>query len=268
MSRRIALVAGGCSTLESFASSVVAKATGNAVAIAAGATDAAARLAICQTPEGAHTVVTRPSENKPALYKDVNTVFVRAVLPAPQFKLPLRALVDVYPSSGVNCDAEIAIVKASFAKTASTAVSLAKANGSKITVLVKNVSKHEQLNALFKEAIDNAASASGVSVDFLGSAQAANALIMAPESLGVVASADTQTAENVELMLSGLLGGVERTFHTEAGAVAAGHSHNSVAAAVAASLRSLGLTAEAKKIDAAISKSKGNDNGAGILAAL
>eukprot|EP01098_Paradermamoeba_levis_P010292 TRINITY_DN4324_c0_g15_i1.p1 TRINITY_DN4324_c0_g15~~TRINITY_DN4324_c0_g15_i1.p1 ORF type:complete len:271 (+),score=52.58 TRINITY_DN4324_c0_g15_i1:71-883(+) len=270
MSRRIALVASGSATLQNFGASVLGKATGNAVSLAPGAVDASAvGIAIAQTPADAHTVVTRGNAGaNAALYKDVKTLFVRAVLPAPADSLALRDLVDVYASSGIKAEAEVATVKASFAKTADLAVSLAKANGNKITVFVKQASKHEQLNTLFKDAIESASSANGVAVEYLSSAHAANALIMAPETLGVVAAADTPSAENAEQAFSGLLGGVSRTFYTDAGKVAGAHSHNSVAHAVAESLRSLGLTAEAKKIDAALAKAKGNDNGSSLLAAI
>jgi hypothetical protein len=255
--------------MQSFASAVLGKATGNAVALAPGAAaGAAAAMAIAQAPTGAHSVVTVAPEAKPALYKDSNVAFVRAVLPAAADQLPLRDLVDVYPASGIPCDAEIAQVKASFAKTAQTAVDLAKKNGNKLTVLVKQATKHTRVNELFEEAINEASAGSGVAVEFVGSAQVANTLVMFPETLGVVAAADTASAENVEGMYAGLVGGVNRTFVGDNLNVAAGCSANSVAYACAASLRTLGMGAEAKKIEAAIGKAKGNDEGASIVAAL
>merc|ERR1712146_576120 len=153
-------------------------------------------------------------------------------------------------------------------KSATEAASLAKSNGTKVTVLVKQATKHAVLNKLFEEAITDACSAAGVAVEFVGSAQVSNALVMAPETLGVVAAADTQTAENTELMYSGLVGGVSRTFISADARVAGGHSENSVAYACADALRNMGLTAEAKKIEAAVAKAKGNDDGASIIAAL
>uniref|UniRef100_A0A7S1W7I6 Uncharacterized protein n=1 Tax=Neobodo designis TaxID=312471 RepID=A0A7S1W7I6_NEODS len=269
MSRSITLAAAGCSKMQSFATTLLGKATGNAVALAPGAAaGAAAAIAIGEAPAGAHTVVTTAPEAKPALYKDSNVAFVRAVLPAAADQLPLRDLVDVYPASGIPCDAEIAQVKASFAKTAQTAVDLAKKNGNKLTVLVKQATKHARINELFEEAITEASAGSGVAVDFVGSAQVSNTLIMFPETLGVVAAADTASAENAEAMYAGLVGGVNRTFVGDDVSVAGGSSPNSVAYACAAALRNIGMGSEAKKIEAAIAKAKGNDEGASIVAAL
>jgi hypothetical protein len=269
MSRNIVLAATGCSKMQSFASAILGKATGNAVALAPGvAAGSAAAIAICEAPTFTHSVVTVASENKPALYKDSNVAFVRAVLPAAADQLPLRDLVDVYPASGIPCDAEIAQVKESFAKTARVAVDLAKKHGNKMTVLVKQATKHARVNELFEEAINEASAGSGVAVEFVGSAQVANTLVMFPETLGVVAAADTASAENVERMYAGLVGGVSRTFVGDGVSVSAGDSPNSVAYACAAALRNLGMGNEAKKIEAAIVKAKGNDEGASIVAAL
>jgi hypothetical protein len=265
MSRNISLVGGSNNKLKSFATALLGKATNNQVSFSTGSGNNG--VAIAEAPADAHTAITRPSEQKPSLYKDVNTVFVRAVLPSATDKLPLRDVVDVYAASGVACDDETNEVKKHFAKTAATAVSLAKQNGNKLTVLVKEVSKHDRINTLFQEAINDVSS--GVTVDFVGSAQVANTLIMHPETLGVVATADTPTAENVELLFSGLMGGVSRTYVTNNDSrVFAGDSAHSVASACAEALRAQGLTAEAKKIEGALAKAKGNDDGASILGAL
>lgn len=244
---------------------MAAKASGNAAALVSQAAEPkTVGISVgAESPAGAHTAVTElGSANGGALYKGVKAAFVRSVLPrTAEAPVALRDALDVYPASGINCDAEIAAAKASMKKTADVAVALAKSKGfSKVTVLSKNQSKYANLNALWTDVVQESAAASGVTVEVALSAPAANNLIMFPENAGVVVAADTTTAENVEAAFAGILGGVERKFYLDNGAtVLGGNSVASVANAVASALSAQGLTAEAKKIQDAIAKAPSNE---------
>jgi hypothetical protein len=273
MSRSIALVStGGAASLQAFATTLVGKATSNSVSLAAAAPVAGATaVAIgAAAPANVHTAIVSPAGNGSQLYAGVKTVLVRAVLPAAADQLALRDSVDVLPASGIKSDAEHKEAVASFKLTANAALAAAKAQSAvKVTALVKQVSKYENINTLFAEAFDEVFEGSGVAVEYQNSAAVVNQLIMFPENLGVVVTADTPTAEVVEGMFAGVLGGVSTSYLGRGQEkIAAGNSTNGVAFAVADALKAQGLTAEAAKIVAAIAKATPNDDGKSILAAL
>lgn len=251
MSRSIGVVAGAATSLQALASGILGKATGNTVSLAAGASDVALGLGgASAAPKDAHTSVLKAAPAK-GVYAGVNVTFVRSVLPtADGAALPLREAVDAFAAAGINASAEIAAAKAAASRTAKVAVEAAKANGGKLTVVVKQQSKFEQVNKVFAEAVAEAAEGKGVAVEYVDSATATNQLIMFPENYKVVATADTAAADNLELALSGLYG-ASRTYQRASGSsVAAGHSAATIAAAVSSALANIGLTAEAKKATA------------------
>lgn len=268
MSKTVSIVAAGAAaSLQQFASAVVAKATGNAVSAVVGAdVDAANAVVIgADTPRGVHTsVVTGASD---ALYAGVKATIVRAILPrSADDSLPLRDAVDVLPASGINSDAELDAAQASYRKSAAIAVETAKANkASKLTVALKQQSKYVINNRVFQQAAKEAAEAAGLGMEVVTTAAATNALLMFPESVGVVFTNDNPTAENLELAFAGVAS-AQRTLYTEKGGkVSASHGGKAVASAVAQTLKGLGLANEAKKIEAAVAKAK---SGAEVLANL
>jgi len=244
--RKIGVVAGSSASLQSFASSVLAKATKNAVALGGASESVSVALGASAIPKDAHTCVINTS----------NFTFVRSVLPrGSEDQLQLRDALDVFPSSGINNAQEVAAAKAELNQTAKVAVAAAKSNGNKLTLLVKQVSKFENVNALFQQCIEEAAQSAGVAVEIVDSATATNNLIMFPEKVGVIATADTASADNIELALSGLYS-TSRVFHRAGGAktIPAGHSPATAAVAVAEALKELGLTSEANKVAEAAKK--------------
>eukprot|EP01084_Bolivina_argentea_P089439 161391_1 len=257
----------GAASLQAFASSVATKAGAslNVSALQQGGGNVAIGS---KAPEGVHTAVTQLTGAGSGAYKGVQTTLIRAVLPTGEGPVAVRDAVDVLPAAGISHQAEIAAAKASFAKTATEAVNYAKGSASKkITVAVKQQTKFNNLNELFQDAVNEAAATQGVTVDFLSTATVSNQMIMFPEQLGVVATADTPTADNIEGMFAGLLGGVSRKYIGDDSSVQAGNSAFSVARAVAGALAASGASAEAKKIEDAVSKAKVNDT-ASILGAL
>ena len=273
MSRSLALVGvSGLASLSSFASTLVSKATGGKTGLEAKPLSAGSgNVAVGpDVPAGVHTSVTALGNTtaSPA-YKDVKATLVRAVLPAGTGAVPIRDAIDVFPGAGIPCQAEVDAAKANFTKTAKVAVSLAKAQGTKkITIGVKQQTKFANINALFQEVVTQVAEQSGIAVETLGTAQLSNTLIMFPETLGVVVTADTPAAENIENMFAGILGGVARTYHADEAQIAAGNSPFSVARAISTALAAQGQSAEAKKIEEAVAKAKPNDGGASIISAL
>lgn len=262
--RSIGVVAGSASNLQSFAASVLSKATKNAVALGGASESVSIALGANAVPKDAHTsVVTAAATSGP--YAGAKVSFFRSVLPrGADDQLALRDALDVFASSGIDNSAEITAAKNSVVATAQAAVNAAKANGGKLTLLVKQVSKFDQVNNVFAEAVEQAAQKAGVSVEVVDSATATNNLIMFPERTPVVAAADTASADNIELALSGLYG-ASRTYLRASGKVAAGHSPATVALAVAEALKELGLSAEAKKVADAAAK---GTNAESIVAAL
>lgn len=255
---KIALV-GASNALSAFAAEVASKATGGKVTIEAGAAAAQSLSCDCCVGNDVHTSVVQASADvTPNLYRGTNVTFVRAHLPKNPELLDVRDAIDVNATSGISNEKEVATAKASFAKTADIAVNLAKQQGGKLTVLTKATAKHEVINAVFAEVISEKADAAGVAVESLPSAQVANGLVMFPETLGVVASADTPTADNAEAMVSGILGGVSRTCYTDKGSFSNGGSTTSVANAVASSLRASGLAKEASAIEKAAAAANGD----------
>jgi hypothetical protein len=271
MSRSIALVGvSGAASLQGFASALVGKVTGNAASLVSQPVQGnGANVSIGATaPKGTHTAVVQLEGEPSPAYKGVKAVLVRAVLPAGDAPLPLRDALDVLPGAGISAAAEIAAAKESFAKTAQVAIDIAKAQGSKkITLAVKQATKFANINTLFQDVVSNAASAAGITVEAVGTAQVSNTFIMFPEQLGVVVTADTAAAENIEGLYAGILGGAARTYYTEEGLVAGGNSAFSVARAVSKALSNGGFSAEAKKIESALAKAKPND-AQSIIAAL
>lgn len=269
--RKIGVVAGSSATLQSFAASILSKATKNAVALGGATESVAVALGASAIPKDAHTVVVSGANSAATsgAYAGVKVTFVRSVLPrGAEDQLQLRDALDVFATSGISNANEVAAAKASISETAKIAVAAAKANGNKLTLLVKQVSKFDNVNAVFQQTVEDAAKAAGVAVDVVDSATATNQLLVFPESLGVVATADTAAADNIELALSGLYA-TSRVFHRAGGAktIPAGHSPATAALAVAEALKELGLSAEAKKVaDAAVKAS--DAAGASIVAAL
>ncbi|EPY22176.1 hypothetical protein STCU_02696 [Strigomonas culicis] len=86
---------------------------------------------------------------------------------------------------------------------------------------------------------------------------------MFPERVGVVLANDDPVSENLSRAFAGITGGAHSTYYTASGSkLSGGHSHKSIALALAAELRGMGLTAEASKLEAAAAKSPLNIEGA------
>lgn len=259
MSKSISIVAAGAAaSLQQFASTLVAKAAGTAVAVASASTADAANAVVIgsEVPRGVHTSVV--SGAKDGLYSGIKTVVVRAVLPrAAEDSLQVADAVDALPAAGINAEAEFETALASYKKSAAVAVEAAKAQKvSKISLVLKQQTKFTQNNRLFQQAAKEVVEAAGLHYEVLSTAAATNALIVFPETLSVVFTNDTPAADNIELAFAGVSGST-RTLYTEKGAkVIAGHSSQTVAAAVAETLKGLGLVNEAKKIEAAVAKAK------------
>lgn len=162
------------------------------------------RNSLCARAATSSVLKAAPSKG---IYAGVNLTFVRSTLPtAADASLPLREAIDAFASSGINNAAEVEQAKAASSKTAQIAVDAAKANGGKLTVVVKQQSKFAQVNSVFANAVKSAAEGKGVALEFVDSATATNNLIMFPEQYKVVTTADTASAENLERAISGLYG--------------------------------------------------------------
>lgn len=265
MSKSVSILAAGATaSLQQFATSLVSKATGTAAAAAA-SVDAANIVIGSDAPRGVHTSVVGGATD--ALYSGVKTTLVRAILPrGADDSLQLREAVDALPGAGINAESELEAAKASYRKSADIAVQVAKAqNSAKIVLALKQQTKFANSNRLFQEAAKEAAEAAGISVEVLSTAAATNTLVLFPETVPVVFTNDTVAADNIELAFAGITGS-SRSYYTDKGLiVAAANGNKSVAAAVAQSLKGLGLAAEAKKIEVAAAKAKSSKD---ILASL
>ncbi|ORC88501.1 uncharacterized protein TM35_000161390 [Trypanosoma theileri] len=259
MSKQLSIISAGASAaiLES-AAAIVKKVTGGKVSTTTATTaDRHAVVVGPETPAGIHTVVTAvPAAPFPA-YAGVKTVVVRAVLPrsAPD-RVQLRDALDVFPAAGISTEAEERAAAESFRRSAAVAVARARAvNASRVTLVVKQASRYTGVNGVFRRVCEEVVAAAGLSVEVQGTAAATNELVLRPESLGVVLLNDVPATEHVELAAAGIFGGAYRTCHTNTGgSVSAGHSFKSVALAVAAELRALGMQAEAERVEAAAAK--------------
>lgn len=267
MSKSIAVIAGGApAALLQAASAIVSKATGGAVKVTQAASAAANAVVVgTAAPRGVYACVAEPSSTASGPYAGVQTVVVRAILPrsAPD-TMQVRDIIDVYPTSGIACDAEVVKAEENFKKAAKVAVEKAKAiKASRVTLVTKPASKYERLNALFRESATKVIEGAGLSVDVMTTAQASNNLVMFPEKLSVVMVNDDPVCENVQFAYAGVVGGVHTTYYTDAGnKIHGGHSYKSVATALAEELKTLGMKAEAAKIEAAAQKDPRNVAGA------
>ncbi|KEG10489.1 hypothetical protein DQ04_03651020 [Trypanosoma grayi] len=259
MSKQITIISAGASAaFLQAASTIINKATGGKISTTTATTaDQHAVVVGPDTPTGVHTAVTNVPASPAPAYKGVKTVLVRAVLPrsAPD-KVQLRDAIDVYASAGINRDAEVKAATESFKKSAEVAVAKAREAGlNRVTLVVKQATKYENINELFKKVSAETINAAGMSSDIQGTSAATNQLIMHPESLSVVLLNDVAPTENIELAYAGVVGGASRTYHTvNGGTISAGHSFKSVALAVAHELRALGMKSEAEKVEAAAAK--------------
>ncbi|CAJ1986930.1 protein of unknown function - conserved [Leishmania donovani] len=263
MSKSIAVIAAGApAALVQAASAMVSKATGGAVK-AMQATSAASNAIVVgmQAPLGVYACVAEPPSTASGPYAGVKTVVVRAILPrrAPD-TMQVRDILDVYPASGITCEKETAEAVENFNKAAKVAVEKAKAmKATRVTLVMKPVTKYERLNGLFRETCTKTIEAAGLSVETSTTAAATNTLIMFPEKMSVVMVSDDPVCENVQYAFAGVVGGVHTTYYTDAGSkIHGGHSYKSVAMALAEELRSLGMKAEAAKVEAAAQKSPRN----------
>lgn len=267
MSKSIAIIAAGApAALLQAASSIVSKATGGAVKVSQAASAAANAVVIGTTaPRGVYACVAEPSSATSGAYAGVQTVVVRAILPrgAPD-AMQVRDVVDVYPASGIACEAEVAKAVANYEKAAQVAVEKAKAiKATRVTLVTKPATKYARLNALFRDSATKVIEAAGLSVDAATTAQASNELVMFPERFSVVLVNDDPISENVQFAYAGVVGGVHTTYYTDAGhKIHGGHSYKSLATALAEELKTLGMKAEAAKIEAAAQKDPRNVVGA------
>ncbi|KAG5510152.1 hypothetical protein JKF63_07048 [Porcisia hertigi] len=263
MSKSIAVIAAGApAALVQAVSSLVSKATGGAVK-AIQATSAASNAVVVgmQAPCGTYACVAEPPSAASGPYTGVKTVVVRAVLPrGAADTMQVRDILDVYPASGIACEAEVAKAAANFTKAAKVAVEKAKAmKATRVTLVTKPATKYERINALFHETCSKTIEAAGLSVETSTTAAATNNLIMFPEKMGVVMVNDDQVCEKVQYAYAGIVGGVHTTYYTDAGSkIHGGHGYKSVAMALAEELKSLGMKAEAAKVEAAAQKSPRN----------
>ncbi|KAG5510467.1 hypothetical protein GH5_06667 [Leishmania sp. Ghana 2012 LV757] len=263
MSKSIALIATSApAALVSAASALVSKATGGAVK-ATPTTSAASNAIVVgmQAPRGVYACVAEPPSATSGAYAGVKTVMVRAILPrgAPD-TMQVRDVVDVYPACGIACEEEAARAVENFTKAAKVAVEKAKGmKSTRVTLVMKPATKYERLNSLFRETCTKTIEAAGLSVEISTTAAATNTLIMFPEKMSVVMVCDDPVCENVQYAYAGIIGGVHTTYYTDAGCtIHGGHSYKSVAMALAEELKSLGMKAEAAKVEAATQKSPRN----------
>lgn len=263
MSKSISVVASGApAALVQAASAMLASATGRAVKAAHAASAASNAVVIgTQAPRGVYACVAEPPSAASGPYAGIKTTVIRAILPrgAPD-AMQVRDIIDVYPASGIACEAETAKAVENYIKAAKLAVEKAKAlKASRVTLVTKPASKYERLNSLFRETCGKTIEAAGLSVETISTATAANDLVMFPEKMSVVVVNDDPVCENVQYAFAGIVGGVHTTYYTDAGnKIHGGHSYKSVAAALAEELTALGMKAEASKIEAAAKQSPRN----------
>ncbi|KPA77070.1 putative mitochondrial hypothetical protein [Leptomonas pyrrhocoris] len=263
MSKSISVIAVAApAALLQAASAIVSKATGGAVKVTQTAAATANAVVVgTAAPPGVYACVAEPTSATIGLYAGVQTVVVRAILPrgAPD-TMQVRDILDVYPASGIACDAEVAKAEENIKKAAKVAVEKAKAlKATRVTLVMKPASKYTRLNALFRESAAKVIEGAGLSVEVTTTAQASNDLVMFPEKHGVVMVNDDPVCEKVQFAYAGEVGGVHTTYYTDAGGkIHGGHSYKSVATALAEELKSLGLKAEAARIEAAAQKDPRN----------
>ncbi|KAK7193987.1 hypothetical protein NESM_000310900 [Novymonas esmeraldas] len=263
MSKSITFIAAGApASLIQAASAIVSKATGGAVKTSQAASAASNAVVVgTQAPRGVYACVAEPPSAASGPYAGVKTTLIRAILPrgAPD-AMQVRDVIDVYPASGIACEAETAKAAENYAKAAKVAVEKAKAlKATRVTLVVKPATKYERLNNLFRDTCTKTIEAAGISVETTTTAAATSDLVMFPERLGVVLVNDDPVCENVQYAYAGIVGGAHTTYYTDAGSkIHGGHSFKSIAAAVVAELKSLGLSAEAAKVEAAAQKSPRN----------
>jgi hypothetical protein len=231
--------------------------SGKNSAIAAGVTDAEACCLASKI--GAHSSVTAAAGfGASSLYSGAKTTVIRALAGCDGGAIALRDKVDIFPANGINAQAEDEKVLANFKKSVEYAVAEAKRRGvAKVTVSVKPVTKFKRVNALMSDAARDVSAGSGVSVEFQNAQTVHNNIIMFPENLGVVISADTPAAEVLEDLQQGIQGGafaVPRVYTNGSQAVARADGVASAVAGLVEVLKASGNAADAAKLQSALGK--------------
>eukprot|EP01061_Rhynchopus_euleeides_P046588 TRINITY_DN891_c0_g1_i1.p2 TRINITY_DN891_c0_g1~~TRINITY_DN891_c0_g1_i1.p2 ORF type:complete len:332 (+),score=140.11 TRINITY_DN891_c0_g1_i1:53-997(+) len=200
--------------------------------------------------------------NPDQTYADSTFALVRAFGPASDNAVSPLDRVDKFPKMGVPVAQDIALVEASFKKTADAAVQVAKdAGAARITVLQKPQSAFKEQNALFLTAI-KAAAPEGIAVEVQTSQQVYNNAVMFSKTLGVVVTPDYAAGDHIEGITTGVAGGsglATESLHSETATIFAQPKTDSqnptgLLLAAAGALKAMGQAAEAGKIEAALKK--------------
>eukprot|EP00760_Papus_ankaliazontas_P028422 PhM_4_TR3699/c0_g1_i1/m.80308 len=216
-----------------------------------------------------NTVVTTskaPVSLAVADYAGVDVSVVRAIATdAEPVAIRFRDRVDVFPAQGVSVDAENAALLAGFRASAQRAAEAARARGTGVTLVLKQVSRHQNLNELLHQAAKEVVEGAGLTLEVVGASQAFNMLVMFPEQLGVVLTNDIQSSDNFEGFVTGIAGGAGVSYKTlvgtEAKAFVGATSDVNPAGtlyAAAAALADLGLAEESKRTASVLTKALEN----------
>lgn len=270
MSKTISIVTNGSAitaNLVSFATSLVGKATKNAVGAkaVANATSNAVVIGAEVVPTGVVAAVT--NVKGAGAYAGVNATLVRSILPRKEGEaLPLNIALDVL--NGADLSKETAAAEAAIKQSAKLVVDAAKAkNLKKIVLMVKQQSAFDNINTIFTEVSKSVIEGAGITVEVLPTSAVTNNLIMFPEDTPLVFTNDVPQCELVEKVFAGVVGSGAPTemITVEGKKVYAGSSTTSVAAAIASALAEIGFAAEASAVAKAAVAGKTE---AEILAAL
>lgn len=213
----------------------------------------------------AHSAVldtTTAALNPDATFSDSKFTLVRAFAPNPEgHSVAPVDRVDKFAKSGINTADEVALLKASFAKTAALAVkAAADMSATKITVLTKPQTAFKEHNALFLAAVKASAEETGVSVEVQTSQQVTNNALMFTKNLGVVVSPDYTASDNFEAISAGIAGGnglASKAYTSDDATVhvaAASGNPTALLVSAARALKASGDAATAAKIEAGLQK--------------
>ncbi|KAJ9471222.1 hypothetical protein DIPPA_23529 [Diplonema papillatum] len=177
--------------------------------------------------------------------------------------IPVTEKLDKFPRIGVSVASETFWVKASIKESAKVAVAKAAATDSKLTIFQKPQSAFKEHNALFVATVKEVADEAGVSVEVMNSQHVFNHAIMFSETLGVVITPCYSSSETFEDLATGIAGGAgmaakaHKTANATIFAAAnekAGANPTGLLLAAVDALEAMGMSSEAKKIQAALSK--------------
>lgn len=268
MSKTLSIVSNGtASNLVSFATSLVGKATKNAVN-AKTVANAASNAVVVGSEVIPAGVVTSVTKVKGAgIYAGVDATLIRSILPRQEGEaIALKDALDVL--RGADLAKETAAAEAAIKKSAQVVVETAKAKGvKKVTVMLKQQSAFEGINSIFTEVAKDVLEGAGLAVEVLPTSAVTNTILMFPEETPLIFTNDVPQCELVEKVFAGVVGNGAATemLTADGQKVFAGFSTTSVASAIASALSELGYASEASAVTKAAASGKTE---AEILAAL